>query len=139
MPAYVKFELGIEKMLEAGNMQTDTWSIILSNTAPNVATATNAASVSELSTGGGYTAGGGACTVSSANSTGGVYKLVLTDPPTWTATGGGFTFRYVILYNAILAQCIGYWDYGSSVVMNGANGDTFTADLDQVNGVFTVS
>jgi hypothetical protein len=68
-----------------------------------------------------------------------VYKLVLADPPTWTATGGGFTFRYVILYNLTLTQCIGYWDYGSEVVMNGTNGDTFTADLDQVNGVFTIS
>lgn len=139
MAAYVKYELGIEMMLEAGNMGTDTWAIILSNTAPNVATNTTAASATELSTGGGYTSGGGALTVSSATSTGGVYKLVLTDPPTWTATGGGFTFRYVILYNVTLTQCIGYWDYGSSVVMSGTNGDTFTADLDQVNGVFTVS
>jgi hypothetical protein len=139
MAAYVKYKLGIEKMLEAGNAQTDSWRIILSNTAPNVDTHTTAASATELSTGGGYTAGGGTCTVTSATSTDGVYKLVLADPPTWTATGGGFTFRYVILYNLTLTQCIGYWDYGSEVVMNGTNGDTFTADLDQVNGVFTIS
>lgn len=141
MAAYVKYELGIEKMMEAGNAGTDTWQLILSNTAPNVATNTTAASATELSTGGGYTAGGVNCTVTSATATGGVYKLVLAAPaaPTWTASGGGFTFRYVILYNATLTQCIGYWDYGSSVVMNGTNGDTFTPTLDGTNGVFTVS
>ena len=139
MAAYVKYELGIEKMLEAGNAGTDTWQVILSNTAPNVASNTTAASATELTTGGGYTAGGNNAVVSSAVSTSGVYKLVLADPATWTATGGGFTFRYVILYNLSLTQCIGYWDYGSAIVMNGTNGDTFTADLDAVNGVFTVS
>jgi hypothetical protein len=139
MAAYVKYQLGIEKMLEAGNAQTDTWQVILSNTAPNVATDTTAASATELSTGGGYTAGGNNAAVSSALSTGGVYKLTLADPATWTASGGGFTFRYVILYNLSLTQCIGYWDYGSAVVMNGTNADTFTADLDAANGVFTNS
>lgn len=139
MAAYVKYELGIEKMLEAGNAGTDTWQVILSNTAPNVATHTTAASATELTTGGGYTAGGNNAAVTTAVSTGGVYKLVLADPATWTATGGGFSFRYVILYNLTLTQCIGYWDYGSTVTMNGLNGDTFTADLDAVNGVFTIS
>jgi hypothetical protein len=139
MATFVKYELGIEKMLEAGNMGSDTWQVILSNTAPNVATNTTAASCTELSTGGGYTAGGNNAAVTTATSTGGVYKLVLADPATWTATGGGFSFRYVILYNLTLTQAIGYWDYGSTVVMNGTNGDTFTADLDGANGVFTVS
>jgi hypothetical protein len=63
MAAYVKYELAIEKMMEAGNAGTDSYAVILSNTAPNVATATNAASVSELATSGGYTAGGNAVTV----------------------------------------------------------------------------
>lgn len=141
MAAYVKYQLGIEKLLEAGNCQTDTWQLILSNTAPNVATDTTAVSASELSTGGGYTAGGVNCTVTSATSTAGVFKLVLAAPasPTWTAIGGGFTFRYVILYNLTQTQCIGYWDYGSAVVMNGTNGDTFTPTLDASGGVFTIS
>ena len=141
MAAYVKYELGIEKMLEAGNMGSDTWQVILSNTAPNVATHTTAASATELSTSGGYTAGGVNCTITSAVSTAGVYKLILAAPasPTWTASGGGFTFRYVILYNLSQTQCIGYWDYGSAVVMNGANADTFTPTLDASGGVFTVT
>lgn len=135
---YVKYELGIEKMMEAGNAGTDTWQLILSNTAPNVATNTTAASATELGTSGGYTAGGVNCTVTSATSTAGVYKLTLAAPasPTWTASGGGFTFRYVILYNATLTQCIGYWDRGSATVM--AAGDTYTPTLDAGNGTFTV-
>lgn len=141
MAAYVKYQLGVEKMMEGGNAGTDSWRLILSNTAPVVATDTTAASATELSTSGGYTSGGVTCTVTSATSTAGVYKLILAAPgsPTWTASGGGFTFRYVILYNLSQTQCIGYWDYGSAVVMNGTNGDTFTPTLDAVNGVFTVS
>lgn len=137
MAAYVKYELAIEKMMEAGNAGTDSYAIILSNTAPNVATATNAASVTELATAGGYTAGGNAVTITSATSTAGVYKLILTDPAVWTATGGGFTFRYAHLYNVTLAQVISYWDYGSSQVV--AVGETVTVDLDGTNGVYTVS
>ena len=128
-------------MMEGGNVGSDTWQLILSNTAPNVATDTTAASATELGTSGGYTAGGVNCTVTSAVSTAGVYKLILAAPasPTWTASAGGFTFQYVILYNLTQTQCIGYWDYGSAVVMSGANADTFTPTLDAVNGVFTVT
>ncbi len=141
MASYVKYQLGIEKLAEGGNCGSDTWQLILSNTAPTVATDTTAASATELSTSGGYTAGGVNCTVTSAASTSGVYKLTLAAPasPTWTASGGGFTFRYVILYNLTQTQCIGYWDYGSSVVMNGTNADTFTPTLDPSNGTFTIS
>ena len=95
MAAYVKYELGIEKLMEAGNAGTDTWQLILSNTAPNVATNTTAASATELATSGGYTAGGVNCTITSAASTSGTYKLILAAPasPTWTASGGGSISR----------------------------------------------
>lgn len=136
---YVKYELGVEKLLEGGNAGSDTWQLILSNTAPNVATNTTAASATELSTSGGYTAGGVNCSITSAASTAGVYKLTLAAPasPTWTASGGGFTFRYVILYNLTQTQCIGYWDRGSATVL--VAGDTYTPTLDAGNGTFTVT
>lgn len=136
---YVKYQIGTEVLQEAANPATDSWRLILSNTAPNVATNTTAASASELSTGGGYTAGGVSCTVTSSSQTGGVYKLVLAAPasPTWTASGSGFTFRYVILYNLTHTQCIAYWDRGSSTVM--VAGDTYTPTLDATNGTYTVT
>jgi hypothetical protein len=141
MAAFVKYQKGVEILEEGGNAQTDTWQLILSNTAPVVANDTTAASATELGTAGGYTAGGVNCTVTSALQTAGVYKLILAAPvsPTWTASAGGFTFRYIILYNLTNTQCIGYWDYGSSVVMSGANGDTFTPTLDAAGGTFTVT
>jgi hypothetical protein len=136
---YVKYQIGTEVLQEAANAQTDSWRLILSNTAPNVATNTTAASASELATSGGYTAGGVVCTVTSAAQTVGVYKLVLAAPvsPTWTASGGGFTFQYVILYNLTNTQCIGYWDRGSATVL--AAGDTYTPTLDASNGTYTVT
>lgn len=136
---YVKYHIGTEVLQEAANAGTDAWRLILSNTAPNVATHTTAASASELSTGGGYTAGGVVCTVTSSAQTGGVFKLTLAAPasPTWTASGGGFTFQYVILYNLTNTQCIGYWDRGSPTVL--AAGDTYTPTLDAVNGTYTVT
>jgi hypothetical protein len=136
---YVKYQIGTEVLQEAANAGTDSWRLILSNTAPNVATATTAASVSELATSGGYTAGGVTCTVTSAAQTGGVYKLVLAAPasPTWTATGGGFTFQYIHLYNLTNTQVIGYWDRGSATTL--AAGDTYTPTLDPTNGTYTVT
>jgi hypothetical protein len=136
---YVKYQIGTEVLQEAANAQTDSWRLILSNTAPTVATDTTAASATELGTAGGYTAGGVVCSVTSAAQTAGVYKLTLAAPvsPTWTASGGGFTFRYVILYNLTNTQCIGYWDRGSATVM--VAGDTYTPTLDAANGTYTVT
>lgn len=141
MAAYIGYQIGTDVLMEGANALTDSWKIILSNTAPNVATHTTAASATELGTAGGYTAGGVTATVTSSSQTAGVYKLILAAPvsPTWTASGGGFTFRYVILYNLTNTQCIGYWDYGSAVVMNGTNADTFTPTLDASGGTFTLT
>lgn len=141
MAAYVKYQIGTEVLAEAQDAGADSWKLILSNTVPDVATHTTAASASELGTAGGYTAGGVSATITSSVQTAGVYKLTLAAPasPTWTASGGGFTFRYVILYNLTRTQCIGYWDYGSAVVMSGANSDTFTPVLDASGGTFTIT
>ena len=139
MTTYVGYQKGTVVLLEGGNCGTDAFKLMLSNTAPTVASDTTP--VGELATSGGYTAGGVSCTITSHAQTAGVYKLVLAAPgsPTWTASGGGFTFRYVILYDSTQSQCIAYWDYGSSVVMNGTNGDTFTPTLDASNGTFTIT
>ena len=135
MATYNKYTAAVEPMLEAMNSGSDTWKIALAATV-NAADTTFTPGTTDLATSGGYTAGGTAVTITSATQTGGTYKLVLTSPSTWTATGGGFTFRYVILWDSTTSTPVGYWDYGSSVVMSGTNGDTFTVTLDATNGVF---
>ena len=138
MATYNKYTAAVEPLVENINAGSDTWKIALAATV-NSADTTFVAGTTDLATGGGYTQGGNTATVTTSTQTAGVYKLVLASPTVWTATGGGFTFRYVILYDSTTSTPVGYWDYGSSVVMNGANGDTFTATLDATNGVFQVT
>ena len=136
---YVKYQTALANISEAANTGTDAWKLILSNTAPTVATDTTQANANELTTTGGYTVGGVACTITSHAQTGGTYKLVLAAPvsPTWTASGAGFTFRYVILWNSTQNQLYAYWDRGSATAL--AAGDTYTPTLDPTNGTFTIA
>ena len=99
MATYNKYTAGVEPLLEGINAGSDTWKVALSNTI-NSADTTFVAGTTDLATGGGYTQGGNTATVSTATQSGGVYKLVLNSPSAWTATGGGFTFRYAILYDS---------------------------------------
>lgn len=139
MATYTKCTAGVEVMMEAVNAQTDTWKVALTNADPTAKTSF-VAGTDDLATGGGYTAGGNAATVASATQTGGVYKLVLNSPTGWTASGGGIgPFRYAVLWDATVAAPVGFWDYGSSITLNGAASDTFAVVLDGSNGVFTVS
>lgn len=92
----------------------DTLKWALSNSAPNVTTHDVLADVTELSTSGGYTAGGSSAANVGTRSTGTV--SVATSQVSWTGSGGGFTARYMILYNDTHASdaLVGYLDYGSS-------------------------
>lgn len=141
MAAYVKYQNGVEALLEGINSGTDTWRLILSNTAPDVAADITQADAAELGAGGGYAVNGVACSITSSVQAAGVFKLTLLAPvsPTWTASAGGFTFQYVILWNQTQDRLVAYWNYGSAVVMSGANGDTFTPTLDAAGGTFTVT
>lgn len=135
-PSYNKYTAAIEPLLEAVNAGTDTWKIALAATI-NASDTTFVAGTTDLATSGGYTAGGNTAAVSSAAQSAGTFKLVLSSPAVWTATGGGFTFRYVILYNSTNNIPVGYWDYGSSQAV--AAGETVTVTLDGTNGVFQAS
>lgn len=137
MASFVKYNNGVEALVEGINSGSDTWRVILSNSAPNVATNTNQASAGELTTTGGYTVNGNTAAVSSSTQTSGTYKLVLTSPTAWTGSGGGFAVRYAILWDQTADTLVGYWDYGSSQAV--AAGETFTVSLDGTNGVFQVS
>lgn len=135
MAAYVKVAGSVTAKDNTINCGSDQWAFALSNTAPSGTTFT--AGTTDLATGGGYTQGGTNVSTTSFTEAAGTAKLILAAPGTWTASGGGFTFRYVLLVDKTVNLVIGYWDNGSSIVMNGTNGDTFTFTPDAVNGVWS--
>ena len=137
MAVYNKVAGAIDFLLEGINAGTNQWAFALASSAPAGTTFT--AGTTDLPTGGGYTQGGTNVTTTSSSETAGTYKLILASPAVWTATGVGFTFRYVLLIDITTGTNVGYWDYGSNVIMNGTNADTFTFTPDATNGVFAVA
>ena len=106
----------------------DTLKVMLSNTAPNVATHAVKADASEIAAGNGYVAGG-ADTQNDGTRNLGTVSVTGVDV-VWTATGGSIgPFRYVILYNDTPATdpLIGYWDFGQSITL--LNTVPFTVDF----------
>lgn len=129
---YNKMTPSVENLLEGVQAQTDAWAIKLA-TAVNQALGT----FTEVANGNGYTTGGNAATVSSSAASAGVYKLVLTSPAVWTASGAGFAFQFAVLVDTTAGVNVGYWDYGTSQTV--AAGETVTVTLDATNGVFQVT
>jgi hypothetical protein len=140
MAAFNKFNSFVEALAEkVHNLGSDTLKVMLTNTAP-VATNTIKANLTEIAAGNGYTAGGNTASVTSSTQTSGLYRLVLGDPTTWTASGGSIgPFRYAVLYNdtATNDELIGWWDYGSAVTL--ADGESFAVDFDPTTGVLTIA
>ena len=134
MVAYTKYTAAVEPLVEGINAGSDTWKIALAATV-SASDTTFTPGTTDLATGNGYTQGGNTAAVSSSAQSAGTYKLVLTSPTAWTASGA-LSFRYIILWDSTTSTPVGYWDYGSTVTM--ASGDTFTATLDASGGVFTV-
>jgi len=135
--SYTKIPAANEDLVEGVNAGTDQWAIALTNTAP--VSKTFVSGTTDLATSGGYTAGGNNVSTTSAGMNGSDFVLVLADPTTWTASGGGFTFRYALLVNKTVNIIPGYWDYGSSQVV--AAGEQVIVDLDQTAtaGVFKLT
>lgn len=138
MATFQKFHSFVEALAEKKHdLGADTLKVMLCNVAP---AATNAvkADVTEIAGGNGYTAGGNTAAVTTSSQTAGTYKLVLADPPTWTATGAVGPFQYAVLYNDTAAnkELIGFWDYGSSITL--AAGESFAVDFDPATGVLTI-
>lgn len=139
MATFTKFNCFPEDIAEGKhNLGADTLKIALTNTAPNVSTATGLANITQISAANGYTSGGATATVTSSAQTSGTYKLVLADV-TFTATGSMGPFRYAVLYNDTGASdpLIGFYDYGSSITL-GTN-ETFTVDFDPTAGALTLA
>lgn len=110
----------------------------LTNSAPNVASHTGLADITELSGGSGYTAGGATTTITTSRS-GGTAKATATDVM-FTASGGSIgPFRYAVLYNDTSPgdSLIAWWDYGTAVTVTAGN--SFTVDFDASAGIFTIA
>ena len=140
MAAFNKFDAFVEALAEkVHNLGSDTLKVYLTNDTPSASADAVKADLAEITPGNGYTAGGNTAAQTSSSQTGGLYKLVLGDPATWTASGGNIgPFRYAVLYNDTTASdnLIGYWDYGTSITLGA--GDTFTVDFDPTTGVLTL-
>lgn len=128
--SYNKFQTAIEPLLENINVGSDSWVVKLASAVNAVA-----GTITELTTGNGYTAGGNACTVTSATQSGGVYTFVLSNPAVWTATGSLGPFQYAVLTDSTTGTNVAYWDYGAAITL--LSGDTFTFTFS--SNVFTAS
>jgi len=129
MAVYNKFQPAIENLFENINAGSDSWVIKLAT-----AVSQAAGTITEVANGNGYTTGGNAAATVSATQSGGTYKLVLSSPTAWTASGAGFSFQYAVLTDSTTGTNVAYWDYGSSQAV--AAGETVTVTLDGTNGVF---
>lgn len=144
MATYNEINDWLANMVEVANLETDEFMIALSNTAPGSEgtppTGDGAgvlANVTEIA----YTnLSSRIITTTSSAQASGLYKLVLQDL-VLTASGAVATFRYVYVYDNTPTSpadpLVCYYDYGSEVTLQ--DGETFTIDFDDANGLFQVS
>jgi len=130
--AFNKFNLFTDDLCKAVmNLNTDVIKCALFNAAPIATNHVYSDLGSEVSSGNGYTTGGKASgtdfTWSVSNSTG--TESLNCTAATWTSvTGSMGPFQYIVYYDSTPATktLIGWYNYGSAITLNGANGDTFT-------------
>jgi hypothetical protein len=129
--SFNKFQPFVANLANGGmNLGSDTLKIFLTNTAPTNSHGTySQESGNEIANGNGYTTGGAAVTGVGSSQSGGTYTLSASNVVWTSSTGSMGPLRYAILYDSASGDLIGWWDYGSSVTLNGANGDTFTVNL----------
>lgn len=140
MAQFNKFNSFTENLAEGvHNLGSGTLKVMLTNSAP-VNTFTIRTDVTEISAGNGYSAGGATVTTSSSAQISGTYRLICADV-VFTATGAVGPFRYAVLYNDTPTSpadpLIGWWDYGSALTL--ANGETFTVDFNNTDGVLSLA
>jgi len=140
MASYTKFQQFVEDVAHGvHDLETDQLVVALCNAAnqPDVAADAVLTDLVEIA----YTnLSSRNITTSSSAQTTGTYKLTLTDL-VLTASGAVATFRYVVIYNDTPTSpadpLIAYYDYGGDVTL--ANGETFTVDFDDANGLFQLA
>lgn len=136
MSAFNKFNFFVEDLAKkVHNLATDQITVALTASA-NAPVATNhvLADLTQIS----YTnLSSRNVTTTSCVQTSGTLNFILADL-VLTASGAVAAFRYVVFYNSTAASgnLIGWYDYGSNITL--ANTETFTIDLDNVNGLLTL-
>jgi len=144
MASYNKHQDYVEQLSKGvHNWSSHTFKAALCNTAP-VATNTVLADLTQISTGGGYTAGaGGGLTLDTVtlSETTGAAKVTIADE-VFTATGASVgPLRYVDIYNDSATSpadaLVCWYDYGSSITL--ADTETFTLDFDASNGLWQLA
>lgn len=131
-------QFGSELGLEGHQLETDNMAVYLTNTAVSKANDTTRAAHTVLSAdGSAEKTFAGTATWTETGAGTGVWRLTLPADQTWTASGAGFTFRYMVLDNTTANKLIGFWDYGSSQAV--AASETVTLDLDANLAVFTLT
>ena len=138
MAAYNKFNAFLAAAFNGNtfNFSSDAIQVILCVDAPNAGNSFYGEMV-EISSNGGYPVGGITLNLTSSGESVGTQEETYADDVVFTASGGAFDdFRYVVLYDQTASgqPLIAWYDNGSIVSMN--DGDTFTVDFDNVNGVF---
>lgn len=136
MASYNKFNQFVEDLAhKKHDCSADTFKVALTNTLP-VATNSVLADITEIT----YTyCSARELTRASSGQTSGTYNLVFNDL-TLTASGGNVgPFRYVVVYNdtATNDPLVGWYDTGVSNTLTDTS--TFQIDLDNVNGMFSLT
>jgi len=123
----------------AHNFGANTIKVGLTNTAPTATDVLwNTTNYPAPAAAAGYTAGGNTLTLTSSTQTAGTYKGIFADSVFTAAAGQIGPFRYAVLHDVTAAEKpFGWYDYGSSITLNDT--ETFTVDLDNVNGIFTLA
>jgi hypothetical protein len=115
------------------NLASDQLEVALTNTAP---AATDSTLNGEIS----YTnLSSRNITTTSSTQSGGTYKLLLANLTLISSSGNVAAFRYIAIRNKTSNKLIAWVDYGSSVTLNGGNGDIFNVNFDQTNGLLELA
>lgn len=122
------------------NVESDTFKLLLTNTAVNAATHTVKADLTPISAAGGYAEKTLTVTWAETGAGTGVWRFSIGADQTWTAAGAAFDqFQYVVMYDdsttVPVDALVGYWDYGSGLTLN--DGDSFTLNVDANFAAYT--
>lgn len=117
---------------------TNPLKLALTNVEPNRALNTTLADITQITSAGGYIAGGYDVVLTSSSQTGGIYSLIVTDF-TITATGGDMDgWRFGVLYNSTNNRLICYYTYNPTVPIIIANGESYDFEFDPTAGIIPI-